>query len=132
MQELKAKTWNRLSVRGLIEFLHQHKGFPIVAFYAGYDRDKCLKPAFKKLGLDDMEMMDTRWICAQERCKRTRNWKVIGLDDALEHFGFQPRRETDNHDALVDARLAAKVYMEASMLSPLKSSLLGFQNEKDE
>ena len=121
-----------MSVRGLIKFLCQHEGFPIVAFYAGYDRDKCLKPAFKKLGLDDLEKMDDRWICAQERCKRTRNWKVLGLDDALEHFGFQPRRVNESHDALVDARLAAKVYMEASMLTPLKSSLLGFLNEKDE
>ena len=118
-------------MRGLIEFLNQQDQFPIVAFFAGYDRNRVLKPAFKKLGLDDMEKMDGRWICAQERCKRTRDWKVLGLDDALEHFGFEARRENDSHDALVDARLAAQVYMAASMLTPLKSSLLGFVNEKE-
>ena len=55
---------------------------------------------------------------------------MIGLDDALDHFGFKQRGEDDAHDALVDARLAAKVYMEASMLPPLKSSLLGHVNEE--
>ena len=91
-----------------------------------------LKPAYKKLGLDDMEKMDARWTCAQERCKRSKDWKVVSLDDALEKFGFQPRGEHDHHDALVDARLAAQVYMAASMLAPLKSSLLGFVNQEEE
>ena len=120
LKQLNAKRWNRLSSNGLINFLNLHEDFPIVAFHAGYDRDKVLKPAFKKLGLDDMEKMDARWICAQDMCKRTRDWKVLGLDDALEHFGFVARRDIDSHDALVDARLAAQVYMAASMLTPLK------------
>ena len=104
---------------------------PIVAFHAGYDRDKVLKPAYQVIGSNEMVAMDQRWVCAQERCKRTGNWKVIGLDDALEHFGFEKREEGDSHNALVDARLAAQVYMAASTLAPLKSSLLGFINEEE-
>ena len=85
-----------------------------------------------KLGSSSLSKMDGRWICAQERCKRTGNWKLIGLDDALEHFCLEPRDENENHDALKDARLAAQVYMAASLLPSLKSSLLGFINEEEE
>ena len=56
----------------------------------------------------------------------------MSLDDALEHFGHERRKEHDQHDALVDARLAAVVYMAASELTPLKYGRLGFLNEKEE
>lgn len=112
-------------------FLNKHHQMPIVAFFAGYDRDKVLKPAYDKLHNNEMAMLDDRWICAQERCKRTGNWKVMSLDDALEHFGFERRDEDAAHDALVDARLAAVVYMEASQLTPLKRCPLGFANEEE-
>ena len=48
------------------------------------------------------------------------------LDDALEYFGYDRRKEDEFHDALDDARLAAKVYMKAIRLTPLKDSGLGF------
>ena len=35
--------------------------------------------------MDDTEY---RWRCAQDLCKRTGNWKLWSLDDALEHFGL--------------------------------------------
>ena len=67
-----------------------------------------------------------RWRCAQEICKRTGNWRLWNLDEALEHFGFQRRPDDAFHDALQDARMAAKVYMKASVLTPLKEEKHGF------
>ena len=103
-----------------------------MAFHAGYDRNKVLNPALQRSGPYDLSALNDRWICAQERCKRTRKWQIRSLDDALEHFGHDRRREEDNHDALVDARLAAVVYMAASELTPLKYGRLGFMNENEE
>ena len=77
-----------------------------MSFNVGYDRDKVLIPAFKQLGLGEMEGTSGRWRCAQELCERTQNWKIVNLDDALEHFGFARREEDTYHDALHDARLA--------------------------
>ena len=33
------------------------------------------------------------------------------LDDVLEHCGFERREEDEPHDAIEDAKLAAKLYM---------------------
>ena len=97
-----------------------------MSFNVGYDLVKVLKPAFKGLGFNSMETASVRWRCAQDICKRTENWKLWSLDDALEHFGYARRQEDANHDALHDARLAAKVYMEAIKLPPLKTIDMGF------
>ena len=97
-----------------------------MSFNVGYDLDKVLKPAFKGLGFNSMETASVRWRCAQDICKRTENWKLWSLDDALEHFGFLRRQEDDFHDALHDARLATQVYMKAVRLTPLKDARLGF------
>ena len=66
-------------------------------------------------------------------CKRTGNWRLWNLDEALEHFGLARRPDDAYHDALQDSRLAAKVYMEASKLTPLKEEKLGLvvENEED-
>ena len=109
-----------------MRFLNKRKELPIVSFNVGYDLDKVLKPAFKGLGYISMETSSVRWRCAQELCKRTKNWKMWNLDDALEYFGYARREEDADHDALEDARLAAKVYMEAIKLTPLKDSMMGF------
>lgn len=116
----------------LLKFLTKHEDLPIVAFFIGYDRDKVLSPAFRRLGLEEMDAQASRWRCAQALCKRTRNWKVLSLDDALSHFGYDRRDEDDPHDALEDARLAAQVYMAAMKLTPLKDGILGFVNEEED
>ena len=131
LREKKAKLFDRKRANALLDFLKKFEEFPIVAFHAGYDRDKVLNPSLQQMGYSDITAFDARWICAQERCKRTRDWRLMSLDDALEHFGHERRREEDHHDALVDARLAATVYMAASELPPLKLSLLGFGPEVD-
>ncbi len=35
-----------------------------------------------------------------------------GLDDLLEHFGFSRRDEEEEHNAMEDCRMDAKVYLE--------------------
>ena len=35
-----------------------------------------------------------------------------GLDDVLEHYGFERRDVDEKHDALDDCRLTAKIYKE--------------------
>ena len=132
LREVKAKPFDRKRAKVLLDFLNKHDQLPIVAFYAGYDRNKVLNPALQRLGHGDLSDLDERWICAQERCKRTRRWDLFSLDDFLEHFGHERRKDEDHHDALVDARLAAVVYMAASELTPLKYGRLGFLNEKEE
>ena len=116
----------KLQAKAMMEFLDIKKDWPITSFNVDYDRDKVLKPAFKLVGLDDKLAADDRWRCAQELCKRTENWKMWNLDDALEHFGYARRKENEFHEALDDARLAAKVYMKAIRLKPLKDSGLGY------
>ena len=111
-------------------FLNIRKELPIVSFHIGYDRDRVLQPAFKRLGLEALDGARDRWRCAQELCKRTGNWRIWNLDEALEHFGFERREEDTYHDALHDARLAAQVYMQAMQLPPLKTAEFGFKIEK--
>ena len=89
LRERGAKRISKDYCEALMRFLNEHQDWPIVAHYAKHDRDMVLKPAFKKLGMEDMEALDARWICAQERCQRTGNWKLLSLDDALEQFGFE-------------------------------------------
>ena len=132
LREVKAKPFDKKRAKALLEFLNKHDQLPIVAFHAGYDQTKVLNPALQRSGHSDLKALNDRWICAQERCKRTRRWDLFSLDDFLEHFGHKRRKENDSHDALVDARLAAVVYMAASELTPLKYGRLGFLNEKDE
>ena len=64
--------------------------------------------------------------------ERTGEWRFLGLDDALEYFGHESRDKDAHHDALTDARLAAKVYMELMKLPPLKVAELGFMFEEEE
>ena len=129
MKEKKAVEFKKTAAKDLMKFLNKGEQLPIVSFNIKYDKDKVLKPAFKKLDLDNLEATEARWRCAQELCKRTENWKIWSLDDALEHFGFDRREPDMFHDALDDARLAAKVYMEAIQLPPLKEAKLGFAHE---
>ena len=126
LKEKKANPFCKLQAKAMIEFLDIKNEWPITSFNVEFDRDKVLKPAFKLVGLEDELAADDRWRCAQELCKRTENWKLWSLDDALEHFGFDRRKDDEFHDALHDARLAAQVYMKAIKLKPLKDSGLGF------
>ena len=112
-----------------MHFLNQRRELPITSFNVGYDRDKVLEPAFKRLDLDEMLAAQGRWRCSQELCKRTENWRLWSLDDALEHFGYRRRKEDAYHDALDDARLTAKVYMQAVQLAPLKEPDYGFVSQ---
>ena len=134
LREKRATPFTRMRAKELLMFLNKHEQLPIVAFHAGYDRNKVLKPAYWRLSNNEMDALDDRWICAQERCKRTGNWKLWNLDEALEHFGFKRRPDDAYHDAIQDARLAAKVYMMAIKLTPLKEEKHGFvdKNEEDE
>lgn len=132
LRELNAKKFGKRTAKMLISFLKQHDDLPIVAFFADYERDKVLTPAFQRLGLDDMAALTARWRCAQQMSMRTRNWKVWTLDDALSYFGLDRRDEEEQHDALQDARLAAQVYMKAMILTPLSEGDLGFINGEEE
>lgn len=49
------------------------------------------------------------------------------MDALLEHFDFDPRDESEAHDAIEDCKLAAKVYMKLTELRPPKKSELGFE-----
>ena len=132
LKELKAKPFNKTQAKVIMQFLQRRNELPITSFNIDFDRDKVLKPAFKELGLVEMDDTEYRWRCAQDLCKRTGNWKLWSLDDALEHFGFERRKEDARHDALNDARLAALVYMKAIKLPALKEAGLGFtQNEEE-
>ena len=84
------------------------------------------------MGFGNLAASSERWRCVQDLCKRTGNWRLWSLDDALEHFGFGRRGEDDFHDALHDARLAAKVYMQAIKLKPLKQADFGFAVEEED
>ena len=126
LKEMKATRFSKTQAMGLMRFLNQRKQLPITSFNVRYDRDKVLMPAFKGLDLGEMNAAYDRWRCAQELCKRTKNWRLWSLDDALEHFGYRRREEDAFHDALDDARLTAKVYMQAVRLHPLKDCDLGF------
>ena len=44
LREKKAKLFDRKRAKALLDFLNKFEEFPIVAFHAGYDRDKVLKP----------------------------------------------------------------------------------------
>ena len=132
LKELKATPFTTTQAKGLMRFLNQRRQLPITSFNVGHDRDKVLEPAFKGLGLGELAAAHGRWRCAQELCKRTGNGRLKVLDDALEHFGYKRREEDICRDAVDDARLVAKVYMQAVKLPPLKPAEYGFVIEEDE
>ena len=132
MREKNAIPMEKSRYKGFTDFINQRKELPIVSFNAMYGRDQVLIPAFKRIKCGLMKKSLHRWRCAQEICKRTGNWRLWNLDEALEHFGFHRRPDDAFHDAVQDARLAAKVYMKASVLTPLKDEMHGFVNGNEE
>ena len=132
LKEKKAILQGEQRYKNFTDFINLRKGLPIVSFNVKYDRDKVLIPAFKRIKSGLMKKSVHRWRCAQEICKRTGNWRLWNLDEALEHFGFKRRPDDAFHDAIQDARLAAKVYMMAVKLTPLKEEKHGFIEENGE
>ena len=51
---------------------------------------------------------------------------MVTLDDALEYFGHERRDLEKFHEALEDARCAAKVYMSIMQMPEMKKSGLGY------
>lgn len=92
-------------------FLSQEPDFPIVAHNVEFDRDKVLRPAFERVGHPDLIAKDGRWRCTCKLAERLPNLESRKLDDVLEECGFERRKKDAIHDAVIDAELAAKVYM---------------------
>ena len=131
LKEKGAVNFDDDSAPKLIEYLNKYENLPVVAFNAKYDRDQVLKPWYTRYHCCYDKVKKSRWRCAQKRMDRTgRNWGYR-LDDALEWFGFERRKDGAKHDALEDARLAAKVYMEASKLPADRHWEHGFVNEEE-
>ena len=103
-----------------MNYLNTNKDFPIIAFNAQYDRDKVLKPAYKKVNNLDRLPPDNRWRCALEMACKVPGLNVFTLDDVLEHFGHERRDMNKYHEALEDARCTAKVYMSMMAMPEIK------------
>ena len=61
--------------------------------------------------MKDKMPKDDRWLCTLDMSDRLLNLESKGLDDLLEHFGFERREDAGYHDAVQDCQLTAKVYM---------------------
>ena len=112
----------------IMNYLNIMKDLPIVAHNVQHDRDKVLKPAYKKVDNLDALPPDSRWRCTQEMANKIPGLNMISLDDALEHFGHERRDLDKPHDALEDARCAAKVYMSIMAMPEMKKAKLGFMD----
>jgi len=129
LEEKGATSFTKGESERLMNFLNEHKEWPIVAHYAKYDREDVLRPAFEKAGTRKIFPSDGRWRCTFEMAGKSKDLVPDdlprGLDDLLEHFGYERRCEDDKHDALTDCRCAAKTYMKLaeSRLSEGGSSL---------
>ena len=110
-----------------MHYLNNQRDLPIVAHYVNYDRDKVLRPAFKKVDNLDALPPNSRWRCTQEMGFKVPGLNMVTLDDALEHFGHDRRDVDKPHDALEDARCAAKVYMSIMAMPDMKKGKLGFK-----
>ena len=122
-----AKVFTKATSDMIMNYLNIMKDLPIVAHNVEHDRDKVLMPAFKKVGNLDALPPDSRWRCTQEMANRIPFLNMVTLDDALEHFGHERRDVDKHHDALEDARLAAKVYMSIMAMPEMKKGKLGFK-----
>ena len=111
-----------------MNYLNIMKDLPIVAHNVEHDRDKVLKPAFKKVDNLDALSPDSRWRCTLEMASKIPGLKMMTLDDVLDHFGHERRDVEKPHDALEDARCAAKVYMSMMAMPEMKKGKLGFMN----
>ena len=98
-----------------MRFLNKERAFPIIAHNVVYDRDKVLKPVFKRLGLKNALPQNGRWVCtiklADQRTDLVPKDESKGLDSLLEHFGLDPRDPDEAHDAHIDCQKAAQIYM---------------------
>lgn len=63
LELFKAQKYSKDKCQILINYLNTHPDIPIVCHNVDFDRDKVLKPAFKKVGMADKMPMDSRWKC---------------------------------------------------------------------
>ena len=94
LKQRGAKVFSKATSDMIMNYLNIMKDLPIVAHNVEYDRDKVLKPAFKKVGNLDAMPPDSRWRCTLELANKIPGLNMVTLDDALEHFGFE-RRDVD-------------------------------------
>ena len=127
LKEKGAKKFSKAASERLMNFLNIHKDYPIVCHSVKYDKDKVLKPAFKRVenfsGFPD----EDRWRCTHIMANHLPDLMWVTLDDLLQYFGFERREEGEPHAALEDAQCAAKVYMKLMEGPPPKDSGLGFK-----
>ena len=95
----KAKPFTKGMCEILLHFLNQYKEWPIVAHNAAYDRDKVLKKAFEKVGMEEFLPPKDRWRCTLKLAKRVPDIKERGLDNLLEYFDFEKRNPSAPHEA---------------------------------
>ena len=63
LRGLYARKFNNTTCVALHAFLTECLDYPIVAHGVKFDRDKVLKPAFKKAGASHLMPPDARWRC---------------------------------------------------------------------
>ena len=127
LKEKGAKKFTKAASERLVNFLIRHRDYHIVCHSAKYDKDKVLKPAFKKVDNMDCFPPDERWRCTLVMANQVPNLMWVTLDDLLGHFGFDRGEEGEPHEALEDAQCAAKVYLKLLEMPEMKKSGLGFK-----
>ena len=133
-KELKkrgAKDWTKQASDELANFLELRPGLPIVAHGMKYDRDKVLKPAFKRVENQERFPEWSRWKNTQDLMYKLPDRYTFSLDEALDLCGLEPRDEDAMHDAVADAKHAGLFYMKLIKMPEPYKSKLGFWYEGD-
>ena len=118
MEDLKkkgAKPLSRSALERLGNFLRERKDLPIIAHNVKYDIDQVLKPALKKLSLNESWLQENRWECtiklADSRTDLVPREIDKDLNSLLKHFNLEYRDPKANHDAYIDCQKTAQLYM---------------------
>ena len=126
LMEKGAKQFTKADSEKLATFLMKYPNLPIVAHNVQHDLDEVLMPAFDNVNNLERLPEAKRWRCTLEMSRQVPFLKFHGLDDLLEHFGFERRSLEVKHDAQADCILTAKVYMEIMKISVKQQPSLGF------
>ena len=128
MKKLKdqfAPKYTIASCRNLVAFLNRHENLPIVAFNVQHDRTEVMAPSFYRLGCTNILPREERWKCAFEMSKDRLPNLFWCLDDCLEACNIPRRKKNKPHDAIIDCKLTAQLYMKLMVMPPKPIAELG-------